>query len=152
MVFNFKSFTRRKDKLRINAILFRLFCHEQLFSSSVLPEVRIVGVAHSFVVLGFIAGMASITLLNEGELETLTLGERDEGLLALTDDHNVAQTGSEGVTAGVTDVSDVVGTGVSLDVGEDTDTTNVVTTVGHDGGTVLEFDETVDLTSLQVQL
>jgi len=39
-----------------------------------------------------------------------------------------------------------------FDVGENTNTTNIVTTVGHDGGTVLEFDESIDLTSLKVKL
>jgi len=96
--------------------------------------------------------MASITLLNKRELDTLTLGEGDERLLALTNHHNVGETSGKGVSSNITDVSDLVATRVVLNVGKNTNTTNVVTTVGHDGATVLEFDEAINLTSLQVKL
>jgi len=56
------------------------------------------------------------------------------------------------VATGVLDVGDLVGTGVVLDVLEDTNTTDVVTTDDEDGGTVVELDNTVDLTSLKVEL
>jgi len=75
---------------------------------------------------------ASISLLNEGKLDTLTLGKRNQRFLALTNDHNIAQTGGENVSTDISDVSDLVGTGMVLNMGEDTDTTDVVTTVGHD--------------------
>ncbi len=56
------------------------------------------------------------------------------------------------MATGVLDVGDLVGTGVVLDVLEDTNTTDVVTTDDEDGGTVVELDNTVDLTSLKVEL
>jgi hypothetical protein len=56
------------------------------------------------------------------------------------------------VATGVLDVGDLVGTGVVLDVLEDTNTTDVVTTDDEDGGAVVELDNTVDLTSLKVEL
>lgn len=87
---------------------------------------------HSFIILIDIASVASISLLNEGELDTLTLRKRNQRFLALTNDHNIAQTSSEGVSTDISDVSDLVGTGMVLNVGEDTDTTDVITTVGHD--------------------
>lgn len=48
------------------------------------------------------------TLLNEGESDTLGLGEGDKGLLVVTDHENVAETGGERVTLGVLDVGDLV--------------------------------------------
>ena len=56
------------------------------------------------------------------------------------------------MATGVLDVGDLVGTGVVLDVLEDTNTTDVVTTDDEDGGAVVELDNTVDLTSLKVKL
>ncbi len=56
------------------------------------------------------------------------------------------------MATGVLDVGDLVGTGVVLDVLEDTNTTDVVTTDDEDGGAVVELDNTVDLTSLKVEL
>jgi len=96
--------------------------------------------------------MASITLLNKRELDTLTLGKGNERLLAFTDHKNVGETGGKGVASNITDVSNLVATRMVLNVGKNTNTTNVVTTVGHDGATVLEFDEAINLTSLQVKL
>ena len=59
-----------------------------------------------------------VALLNEGLSLTVTLGKLDEGLLAGADHENVGKTGSEGVTSGVLDVDDLVGTGVVLNVHE----------------------------------
>jgi hypothetical protein len=56
------------------------------------------------------------------------------------------------VATGVLDVGDLVGTGVVLDVLEDTNTTDVVTTDDEDGGAVVKLDNTIDLTSLKVEL
>eukprot|EP00352_Strombidinopsis_acuminata_P008023 CAMPEP_0176359962 /NCGR_PEP_ID=MMETSP0126-20121128/16791_1 /TAXON_ID=141414 ORGANISM="Strombidinopsis acuminatum, Strain SPMC142" /NCGR_SAMPLE_ID=MMETSP0126 /ASSEMBLY_ACC=CAM_ASM_000229 /LENGTH=218 /DNA_ID=CAMNT_0017715081 /DNA_START=153 /DNA_END=809 /DNA_ORIENTATION=+ len=106
---------------------------------------------HSFVIL-FLMSTASITLLNKGKLDTLTLGKGDERLLAFTNHHNVGQTSGKDVTSNVTDVSDLVATRVVLNVGKNTNTANIVTTVGHDGATVLELDEAINLTSFQVKL
>ena len=60
--------------------------------------------------------------------------------------------GGEAVAAGVFDVSDLVGTGVVLNVLEDTNTADVVSTSNEDGGAVVEFDDSVDFTSLKVKL
>ena len=59
-----------------------------------------------------------VALLNEGLSLTVTLGKLDEGLLAGANHENVGETGSEGVTSGVLDVDDLVGTGVVLNVHE----------------------------------
>ena len=49
-------------------------------------------------------------------------------------------------------MSDLVGTGVVLNVLEDTNTADVVSTSNEDGGAVVEFDDSVDFTSLKVKL
>lgn len=53
---------------------------------------------------------------------------------------------------GILDVGNFVGTGVVLDVLEDTDTTDIVSALDEDRGSVLEFDESVDLVGLEVVL
>jgi hypothetical protein len=93
-----------------------------------------------------------VTLLNEGKTDTLSLGEGNKGLFAVTDDENVGETGGKSVATGVLDVGDLVGTGVVFDVLEDTNTTDVVTTDDEDGGAVVKLDNTVDLTSLKIEL
>lgn len=97
-------------------------------------------------------GHSGFSLLDEGKSDTLSLGQGDEGLLALPDHENVTETGSEGVASGILDVGNLVGTGMVLDVLEDTNTTDIVSALYEDGGTVLELDDAVDLTSLKVQL
>ncbi len=56
------------------------------------------------------------------------------------------------VTCGVLNVSNVEGARVSLDMLEDTDTTDVVTTDNEDLSSVLILDEALDFTSLKVKL
>ena len=52
----------------------------------------------------------------------------------------------------VLNVGDFVGTGVVFNVLEDTDTTDVVSAGSEDEGAVIEFDDSVNLTSLKVKL
>ena len=56
------------------------------------------------------------------------------------------------MTNAVLDVGDVVRTGVGLDVLEDTDTANVVSTGDEDGGTVVEFEDSINFVGDEVQL
>ena len=56
------------------------------------------------------------------------------------------------VASGVLDVSNVEGAGVALDVLENTDSTDVVTTDNEDLGTVLVSDEALNFTGLEVNL
>jgi hypothetical protein len=96
--------------------------------------------------------LTAVTLLVEGVADTVTLGEGDEGLLGLTDHENVSETGGEGVSTGVLDVGNLVRTGMVLDVLEDTDTANIVTTGHEDGGTVIELDDRVNFMGVEVEL
>jgi len=86
----------------------------------------------------------AISLLSDGELDTLALGEGDPGLLT-ADDEDVALTGGELVVDGVLDVDNVEASVVALTVGDDTDTTHVATTSSHGDHTSIEADEVGDL-------
>lgn len=96
-------------------------------------------------------GAAAVTLLSDGELDTLALGEGDPGLLG-ADNENVGLAGSEGVVKGILDVDDVETTIVTLTVGDDTNTAHVTTASNHGDGTSVELDEVLDLASLKVDL
>ena len=104
--------------------------------------------SRSVVVLhGFNSG---VSLLDEGEFLTVTLGELDQGLLALTDGEDVAETGGELFALRVLDVDDLVGTGVVLNMHEGTNTTNIVSSGNEDSGSIFEFNNAIDFASLKV--
>jgi hypothetical protein len=96
-------------------------------------------------------GPAAVTLLSDGELDTLALGEGDPGLL-LSDDDNVGLTSGELVVNGILQVDNVEATIVTLTVGDDTNTAHVATTGDHDDDTSVELDEVLDLASGKVNL
>lgn len=96
-------------------------------------------------------GAAAVTLLGDGELDTLALGQGDPGLLG-ADDEDVGLTGGEGVVNGVLDVDDVETTIVALTVRDDADTTHVTATGDHGDGAGVELDEVGDLASGKVDL
>ena len=111
------------------------------------------GAARSFLVGSHsVAGFAHLALVNEGEADTLALGQGNKGVLAGTHAEDVVQAGGEGVAPGVLDVGDLVGTGVVFDVLEDSNTADVVSADDEDGGAVLELDEAIDFSGLKVEL
>ncbi|KAL2291659.1 hypothetical protein FJTKL_11881 [Diaporthe vaccinii] len=91
---------------------------------------------------------AAITLLSDGKLDTLALGQGDPGLLS-TNDEDVGLPGGEGVVNGILNVDNVETTIVTLTVGDDTNTTHVTTTSDHGQVTNLELDKVVNLASGQ---
>jgi hypothetical protein len=95
---------------------------------------------------------ATVTLLSNGQSDTLALGEGDPGLVALTNDENVGETGGELAVENILDVDDIETSDVTLTVGDDTDTASVTTSGDHGNVTDLELDELVELASLQVEL
>ena len=76
----------------------------------------------------------------------------DKWFLSLSDDENVGKTSSEGVTREILDVHNLIGTWVVLNMHKDTDTTNIVSSSDEDLGTILEFHNSVNLSSSQVIL
>lgn len=96
-------------------------------------------------------GTPAVTLLSDGELDTLALGQGDPGLLS-ADDENVALTSGESVVNGILQVHNVEATIVALTVGDNTNTTHVVTSGNHGEGASVELDEVGDLASVKVDL
>jgi hypothetical protein len=89
-------------------------------------------------------GASTVTLLGDGELDTLALGQGDPWLLT-TDNEDVVLTGGELVVNGVLDMHNVETSVVAFTVSDDTDTAHVTTTSGHGDDTGVEADEVVDL-------
>jgi hypothetical protein len=98
----------------------------------------------------FGSSTTTVTLLRDGELNTLLLGERDPGLVTLTNDENVGHTGSELTVKGVLNVNNFETTNVTLSVNDNTNTTHVTTTSNHADVTNLELDEVSDLGGLNI--
>jgi hypothetical protein len=94
---------------------------------------------------------SAVSLLGNGKLDTLTLGQRYPWLLG-TDDENVALTGSEGVVNGILDVDNVETSIVTLSVSDDTNTTHVATTSDHSDDTGIELDVVLDLAGSEIDL
>jgi len=99
-----------------------------------------------------VASDSSISLLDEGKSVTAKLWKSDKGLFALTNDENVAETGSKGVSHNILNVDNLVGTWMVLNGHENTCTSNIVTALDENHGAVLEFDNSINLTSGKVQL
>ncbi len=94
---------------------------------------------------------AAVTLLSNGELDTLALGQGDPGLV-LANDEDVALAGGEGVVDGVLDVDNGEAAVVALAVGDDTDTAHVATAGDHGNGTSVELDKVGDLAGGELNL
>jgi hypothetical protein len=101
--------------------------------------------------VGDLLGTSAVTLLSNGELDTLTLGQGDPWLLA-SDDENVVLAGGEAVVYRILDVDNVEASVVALAVGDDTNTAHVTTTSSHGDDTSVELDEVGDLAGGEVDL
>lgn len=84
-----------------------------------------------------LGGKAAIALLCNAELDTLALGEGDEGLLR-ADDEDVVEEGGKGVAGRVLDLDDIGGTDAAVAVDNGTNTASVATLDDHDGGANLK--------------
>jgi len=104
----------------------------------------------SFVV--FVTAKSGFSLLGKGELDTFSFRQADSWGLAISDDEDVANSGREGVTLGVLDVSDIVSTKMSLDGLENTDSSNVVSSGEGNSASVHELDNAVNLVGGEVEL
>lgn len=94
---------------------------------------------------------SAISLLGDGELDTLTLRQRDPRLLR-TNNEDVALTGSKGVVNGILDVDNCKTSIMTLAMGDDTNTAHVTTTGDHSDDSSVELDEVGDLAGCEVNL
>ena len=104
----------------------------------------------SFVV--FVFAESGISLLLQSKSDTFASWETDGGGLAITNNEDIADSGGEGVALSVLNVGDIVGTNVSFDGLENTDSANIVSSGEHDSAAVHKLDDAVDLVGREVQL
>jgi hypothetical protein len=104
---------------------------------------------HTYVRLS--TSQTTVTLLGDGETNTLTLRKSDDRLLG-TNDKNVAETSGELVTLGVSDGDNVKGSRVLIVVSDVTDTAHVTTTSAHDEGAMIELEELGHTARFEVNL
>jgi hypothetical protein len=90
--------------------------------------------------------------LDEGKSDTVSLWNGNSVGLTITNDDNVTESSGEVVSLGVLDMDDIEGTWMLFDGGDNTNSTNVVSTGKDDGGTNLELDYTGDGLTLEVKL
>ena len=98
------------------------------------------------------SGLSLVLLLQDGLLDSPSLGEGNLGLVAVSDDENVGEPGGESVALGVTDGDNVEGALVALYSHENSDAPGVVSAGEHDELAGLELDEIDNLAGLEVNL
>merc|ERR1719277_2536477 len=86
-----------------------------------------------------------IAVLDDAQLHTIALGQRDPWLAALANHEHVLQSRCEGVTNGILDVDDLKGTRVALTMHDDAHAAHVVAATDHDGVPCLELHMVEDL-------
>merc|ERR1719450_1370732 len=72
-----------------------------------------------------------LSVFDHVELDTISLRQGNERLVLLSDHHHVLQSSREHVTSSVLQVCNLEGTGVLLTMGQDTNTTDVVSAGDH---------------------
>ena len=95
---------------------------------------------------------SALALLQNSQLDTLVLGDRDQRVHSLSDNKNVGQTSGKLVSLAVLQVDDIVASGVLLTALNDTNTTQVTTTSDHSQVSDIELDEINDLAILEIPL
>ncbi len=85
-------------------------------------------------------------------LDTLALGQRDDGSLAFSNGEDVVEAGSKAVACRVFDKGDVEGAGVSINVLEDSDSSNIVSADAEHMHAIFKLDSGIDFVGLEVEL
>jgi len=95
---------------------------------------------------------SSSLFFERSQSDTLFLGERDQGVLTLSDNENVSNSGSERVSSRISNMDNIETTDVSISVDDNTDSSDVVT--GGDQSKIASFEGNVvnDGTSGDVKL
>lgn len=93
-----------------------------------------------------------VSFFDEGKLDTSGWEEGDDWLLAFSDNEAVVDSGSESVSVGVLNVSNIEAAWVLFNVLENTDSADVVTTNNQNLSSIFELDQTFNFSSLKIQL
>ena len=97
-------------------------------------------------------GELSLSLFEDSFLDTFSGGKFNPRFLALTDDNNVAESSSEGVSLGILDMDNIEGTLVFLDVLDDADSSNVVSVLDETNVAGFKMGEGLDFASCNIVL
>jgi len=92
-----------------------------------------------------VLGQTRVTILHVGDQDTVALREGDPRLGLLADNHNVLETGGEGVAVGVLHVHNLERTRVTFTVHQSTDAADIVTLGGHDEVANFKLEPVQDL-------
>lgn len=101
---------------------------------------------------GLLGGESLLGVLHDGELDSVALGKGNDGLLALSDHEDVGQSGGESSAELISQVDNLVVSGVLLSVCDNTNTADRVTSSDHGDVARLELDEVKDLAGGDVNL
>jgi hypothetical protein len=101
--------------------------------------------------LGRLSLKALVTLLDDGKSDTVALGERDSGSTSANDE-NVGDTGGELVAYSILDMDNVEAAKMTLSDFQHSDTSQIVTSGNHDGGSNIELVHLLNLSSSEVEL
>jgi hypothetical protein len=93
-----------------------------------------------------------IALLDDGETDSLVLGERDKRFVLIAQNEDVGCQSGPDVTTGVADLDDLLRSRVGLAGNDDSNATNVATAGGHAEVTNVELDESGELSGGQIDL
>lgn len=101
--------------------------------------------------LGLLGSDALVSLLGDGELDTLLGGEGDQRLASLSDNEHVVDTRGKGVPRSIFNMHDVEGSRVTFALSDDTNTTDVTTSSDHGEVSSVELDEVGDLAGVDIK-
>ena len=96
--------------------------------------------------------LSGLLLLDDGELDSVALGQGDHRLVTLTNHEHVGKTSGELVTSGISHVHDIERSEVAITADDGTHAASVVALGDAAHVTSLELDVTDNLVGLQVHL
>ena len=96
--------------------------------------------------------LSGLLLLDDGELDSVALGQGDHRLVTLTNHEHVGKTSGELVTSGISHVHDIERSEVAITADDGSHTASVVALGDAAHVTSLELDVTDNLVGLQVHL
>ena len=96
--------------------------------------------------------LSGLLLLDDGELDSIALGQGDHRLVTLTNHEHVGKTSGELVTSGISHVHDIERSEVAITADDGSHTASVVALGDAAHVTSLELDVTDNLVGLQVHL
>lgn len=109
-----------------------------------IGNTKLLGSEHAFT--------TTVTFFRDGELDTLALWKRNQGLVFAANDKHVTDTGSECAVKGILDVNDFKAALVLFTVGNGSDTAHVVSSSDIGNVSRMKLDKVNNLSGLDINL